>query len=57
MWVLLLIAVHVSDSQDIPARVQVPFDSHAACERARTDFTYWIKFNNFKVIAECKRKS
>lgn len=57
MWILLLIAVHINDPRDIPARVQIPFENQAACEQAQTDFTYWIKFNNFKVVAECKRKS
>ena len=57
MWILLLIAVHVSDARDIPARVQIPFESLEACESARTNFTYWIKFNNFKVIARCEKKS
>jgi len=57
MWILLLIAVHVSDTRDIPARVQVPFESLEACESARANFTYWIKFNNFKVIARCEKKS
>lgn len=57
MWILLLIAVHINDPRDIPARVQISFENQAACEQARTDFTYWIKFNNFKVVAECKRKS
>ena len=57
MWILLLIAVHINDSKDIPAKIQIPFESQAACEYAKTNMTYWIKFENFKVMAECKKQS
>jgi len=57
MWILLLIAVHINNPNDIPAKVQIPFESQAACEYARTNMTYWIKFENFKVVVECKKQS
>jgi hypothetical protein len=55
MWMLLLIAVHINNPRDIPATVQIPFESQAACEHAKSNMTYWIKFENFKVIGECKK--
>jgi hypothetical protein len=57
MWILLLIAVHINDPNDIPARIQIPFETFAECEQAKDNFTYWIKFDQFKVIAQCKKQS
>jgi len=57
MWILMLIAVHISDPKDIPARIQIPFESSAACEYAKANMTYWIKFDQFKVTSECKKQS
>ena len=57
MWILLLIAVHINNSNDIPAKIQFPFESQAACEYAKANMTYWIKFENFKVVGECKKQS
>lgn len=57
MWILLLIAVHIVDSKDIPARVTIPFETQMACEYARDNLTYWVKFNNFKVVGQCEKKS
>jgi hypothetical protein len=52
---LILIAMHINNPRDIPARVQILFDSQSACEAARDNMTYWIKFDNFKVVGECKK--
>ena len=57
MWILLLIAIHINNPNDIPAKVQIPFESSAACESAKANMTYWIKFDNFKVVGECKKQS
>ena len=57
VWILLLIAVHINNPGDIPARIQIPFESLATCEYARINMTYWIKFDQFKVISECKKQS
>jgi hypothetical protein len=57
MWILILIAVHMNDPRDIPARIQIPFESQAQCEYARSNLTYWIKFENFKVTSECRKQS
>jgi hypothetical protein len=57
MWILMLIAVHISDPRDVPAKIQIPFESQAACEYAKTNMTYWIKFDQFKVTSECKKQS
>jgi hypothetical protein len=57
MWILLLIAVHINNPNDIPARIQIPFESSAACEYAKANVSYWIKFDQFKVTSECKKQS
>lgn len=57
MWILMLIAVHISDPRDIPARIQIPFESQSACEYAKANVSYWIKFDQFKVTSECKKQS
>jgi hypothetical protein len=56
MWILLLIAIHISDFKDIPARVQIPFENQAACEYAKANMSYWIKFESFKIEATCQPK-
>lgn len=56
MWILLLIAIHINDSKDIPARVQIPFETQAACEYAKSNMSYWIKFESFKIEAKCQLK-
>jgi hypothetical protein len=57
MWILLLIAVHINNPNDIPAKIHIPFENQAACEYAKTNMKYWIKFENFKVVGECKKQS
>ncbi len=57
MWLLMIIAVHVNDPTDIPGRVTLEFPTQVECERARSTMTSWLKFNSFKVTAECKKQS
>ena len=56
-WILLLVVVHISNSNDIPGKVFLEFPDKASCESAVSSMTYWLKFNTFKVVASCQEKS
>jgi hypothetical protein len=56
MWILLLIAVHVNDPKDIPAKVQLTFETREDCQRAESTLEYWVKFKQFKVETSCLKK-
>ena len=57
MWILLLLAVNVSDPTDIPGRATIQFRSQQECEQARATVTSWLKFESFKVTTQCQKKS
>jgi hypothetical protein len=57
MWLMLLIAVHINDPSDIPAKMTLEFPDQHSCEQAKSSLSYWVKFKNFKVEASCQRKS
>ena len=57
MWMMILIAVHLNDPADIPARMTMDFPDQQSCEQAKSSLTYWVKSKNFKVEASCQRKS
>ena len=56
-WLLILLAVHKTNPNDIPGRVTLEFDSQAACERSLASIDYWLKFDTFKVEGRCIKKS
>ena len=53
MWILLLIAVNANNANDQPAWVQISMPDQATCEQAADTLQYWIKFDNFKLDAQC----
>jgi hypothetical protein len=55
MWMLLLIAVHVNNPNDIPARLTLQFQTQQQCEQALQSMTYWVKFESFKVEGKCSQ--
>ena len=57
MWLMILIAVHVTDPKDIPGKVTLEFHDQHSCEHSVNSMTYWLKFNNFKIEAKCIKKS
>ena len=57
MWVMILIAVHLNDPTDIPAKLTLDFPDQHSCEHAKSSLSYWVKFKSFKVEALCQRKS
>lgn len=56
-WLLILLAVHKTDPNDIPGRIMLEFDSQTACERSLINMSYWLKFDSFKVEGKCIKKS
>lgn len=54
MWILVLIAININNAQDRPAWIELPFESEQACEVARDQIRYWIKFQNFRLEASCQ---
>jgi len=57
MWILLLLSVNISNPQDVPGRVTLEFETEQQCQAAKNSMTYWLKFDTFKVTAECIKKS
>ena len=57
MWILIILAVHLNDPKDIPGKVTLEFPTQVECERAKSTMTSSLKFESFKVISQCQRKS
>lgn len=56
-WLLLIIAVHINNPADIPAKLTLEFATHDACKAAQSSLKTWIKFDTFKVKSECQQQS
>jgi hypothetical protein len=56
MWLMILIAVSISDPRDVPARITLEFVDQATCEQSRQSMQYWTKFESFKIEAKCQKK-
>lgn len=57
MWVLILLAVHINNPNDIPGIIKIEFNELKECERAAASLHYWLKFESFKITAQCQKKS
>jgi hypothetical protein len=53
---MILIAVHLNDPKDVPARVMLEFTDQVACETVLKSLTYQVKFESFKVEGKCVKK-
>jgi hypothetical protein len=56
MYLMILIAVHLSNPKDIPGRITLEFTDQITCEQSLQSMTYWLKFNNFKIEGKCVKK-
>ena len=56
MWLLILIAVHVSNPQDIPGKIELTFKDQVSCEMSLASMKWQLKFNNFKVEGRCLKQ-
>jgi len=57
MWILMLLSISITNPNDVPGVVTLDFETQAQCEAAKESMTYWLKFDSFKVTAECLKKS
>lgn len=57
MWLMILIAVHIKNPEDIPGKITIQFQSQQQCEESLKSMTYWLKFEQFKVIGKCQKIS
>jgi len=55
MWLMILIAVHINNPNDIPGKINLQFQTQQQCEQALQSMTYWLKFDNFKVEGKCQK--
>jgi len=57
MWLMILIAVHINNPADQPARIVLEFDSQQQCERVLSTLTYQVKYSSYKVEGVCQKRS
>lgn len=57
MWLMILIAVHTTNPQDQPGRIELVFPNQLSCEQVLATMKYELKFKTFKVTGECKKQS
>ena len=50
---MVLLAVSVTNPQDIPGKITLEFPSQQACEQSLQTMRYQLKFNGFKVEGKC----
>lgn len=53
MWLLIIIAVHANNPDDVPGRVELAFRDQKTCEQSLESMTYWLKFKQFKIQGKC----
>ena len=56
-WLLVLLCVNINNATDVPGRVTIEYTTQQECEQAITSMTAWLKFDSFKVQAQCVKKS
>lgn len=56
-WILLLLAININNPRDIPGRISVEFSSQESCISVARTLQYELKFKNFKIEAQCVKKS
>jgi hypothetical protein len=57
MWKLIMLVVNIHDPSDIPGTMKLVFPTEQACVHAASSLSYSVKFDWFKVTAECKKES
>lgn len=57
MWILILMAIHTNNSNDMPGKITLEFQTQQQCEQSLKSMTYWLKFDQFKVVGKCQKIS
>jgi hypothetical protein len=52
-WLMILLAVNITNPQDIPGKITLEFTTQQACEQSLQTMRYQLKFNGFKVEGKC----
>lgn len=55
--ILIILAVHSKNPNDIPGKLEITFPSVEQCENAKNSIKYDLKFKQFILDAKCLRKS
>jgi len=56
MWLLMILSVSITNPNDIPGIVTIDYKTQQECEAAIASMTSWLKFDSFKVTAQCLKK-
>ena len=48
--------MHVNNPDDVPARIQLSFETEKQCLQTAQTLDYWIKFKDFKLETQCLKK-
>lgn len=48
--------MHVNNPDDVPARIQLSFETEQQCLQTAQTLDYWIKFEQFKLETQCLKK-
>jgi hypothetical protein len=56
MWILLIMAVHMNNPEDVPGRVWIEYPTEESCRAGLKSMKSWLKFDSFRVTAHCEKK-
>ena len=56
MTILLITAMKITNSDDVPARMEL-LVPESSCQEIAQSLDYWIKFKSFKLEATCQKES
>ncbi len=54
---LILMSNHTNNLNDMSGKITLEFHSQQQCEESLKSMTYWLKFEQFKVIGKCQKIS
>lgn len=57
MWLLVIVAVNISNPNDIPGWAKIPFSTESECNHALGRMTTWVKSKSFQIEAKCQKQS
>lgn len=52
----MILSVSITNPNDIPGIVTIDYKTQQECEAAIASMTSWLKFDSFKVTAQCLKK-
>lgn len=55
--ILIIIAVHSKNPNDIPGRLEIRLPSMEVCEKVKESIVYELKFKQFVLESRCEKRS